>query len=245
MKKTAIVVGVLAAIMISVPSWAQNITGSPHDLSTRLGTGEICLSCHAPHGAPNAAYGPLWNHALTSGNGTASTFVGPATGGFVKNGAATTLYGNSLLCMGCHDGVTAVGDFNVVNVKITVNDTTDPIQSISGARSFVNKAGTTVYPNDIGLDLTYVHPVGNKYPALGTVNSSFNTATSASGYGGVTQWTVGSGSGALSLEIGATANVGNTVGCTTCHNPHDDTTAPPFLVMSNAKSALCLTCHIK
>ena len=231
--------------MISAPSWAQNITGSPHDLSTRLGTGEICLSCHAPHGAPNAAYGPLWNHALTSGNGTASTFVGPATGGFVKNGAATTLYGNSLLCMGCHDGVTAVGDFNVVNVKITVNDTTDPIQSISGARSFVNKAGTTVYPNDIGLDLTYVHPVGNKYPALGTVNSGFNTATSASGYGGVTQWTVGSGSGALSLEIGATANVGNTVGCTTCHNPHDDTTAPPFLVTSNAKSALCLTCHIK
>jgi len=245
MKKIAIVVAVLAAVLISAPSWAQNIVGSPHDLSVRLGTGEVCLSCHAPHGAPNAAYGPLWNYALTSGNGTASTFVGPATSGFAKNGKATTLYSSSLLCMGCHDGVTAVGDFNVVNTHITVNDTTNPIQSVSWARSFVNAAGTTVYPNDVGLDLTYVHPVGSKYPALGTTNSGFNTATSTSGWGGVTQYTVGSGSGALSLEVGSTANTGDTVGCTTCHNPHDDTTAPPFLVTSNAKSALCLTCHIK
>jgi predicted CXXCH cytochrome family protein len=93
--------------------------------------------------------------------------------------------------------------------------------------------------------LTYVHPVGSKYPALGTTDSGFNTATSSSGYGGVTQWSVGTGSGALTLEVGSTALTGDTIGCTTCHNPHDDTTAPPFLVIPNTKSALCLTCHIK
>jgi predicted CXXCH cytochrome family protein len=245
MKQTAILLAVLATVVISAPAWAQHIAGSPHDLSTRLGTGEICLSCHAPHGAPNAAYGPLWNHALTQGNGTTSTFVGPSTSGFTANGAANPLYGHSLLCMGCHDGVTAVGDFNVVNVNIHVNDTTSPIQSLSGARSFVNKAGQTVYPNDIGTDLSYVHPVGIVYPALGTTSSSFNTATASSGYGGVTTYKLGSGSTSLSLEVGATANTGNTVGCSTCHNPHDDTTAPPFLKFANTNSALCLTCHIK
>ncbi|MGD0999729.1 MAG: cytochrome c3 family protein [Candidatus Brocadiia bacterium] len=242
--KTTVAMALLAAILISAPAWAQYVTGSPHDLSVRLGTGEICLSCHVPHNAPNAAYGPLWNHALTSGNGTAATFVGPASGGFIRNGAATTLYGNSLLCMGCHDGVTAVGDFSIMNVNVTVNDTTNPIQSVSWARKVVNGAGQTVYPNEIGMDLTYVHPLGIVYPALGTATTSFHTATASSGYGGVTNYTIG-GSTGITLEIGATANVANTIGCSTCHNPHDDTTAPPFLIISNSKSALCLTCHIK
>ena len=38
------------------------------------------------------------------------------------------------------------------------------------------------------------------------------------------------------------------VQCTTCHNPHKesvDTTTRKFLVKSNARSALCLTCHTK
>ena len=250
MKKMTIWMALLAIALISAPAWAQFITGSPHDLSTRLGTGEIRLSCHTPHNAPNAAYGPLWNHALTAGNGTGATFVGPATGGFTRNGNAVTLYGNSLLCMGCHDGVTAVGDFSIVNVNVHVNDTTSPIQTLPGAR-YVN--GVAV--NAIGLNLTYVHPVSVVYPAIpgGQSNSGFVTANPAvSGFGGTTIYTVGGtlvGGAAtgnyITLEIGATANTANTVGCTTCHNPHDDTTAPPFLVMPNTKSALCLTCHIK
>ena len=32
--------------------------------------------------------------------------------------------------------------------------------------------------------------------------------------------------------------------CASCHDPHDDTNQP-FLVVSNASSGLCLTCHIK
>ena len=32
--------------------------------------------------------------------------------------------------------------------------------------------------------------------------------------------------------------------CTTCHDPHDDTYGD-FLVMTNASSALCISCHIK
>jgi len=35
------------------------------------------------------------------------------------------------------------------------------------------------------------------------------------------------------------------VECTSCHNPHNQTDAPFMLVRSNARSALCLTCHKK
>ena len=58
MKKMAIVMAVLAAALISAPAWAQHIQGSLHDLSTRLGTGEICLSCHVPHNAMNPTARP-------------------------------------------------------------------------------------------------------------------------------------------------------------------------------------------
>ncbi len=36
----------------------------------------------------------------------------------------------------------------------------------------------------------------------------------------------------------------NELQCASCHDPHDDTNQP-FLVISNASSALCTTCHIK
>ena len=64
MKKMAILMAVLAIALISAPALAQTISGTPHDLSTRLGTGQVCLSCHAPHNEMNPAAGPLWNHAL-------------------------------------------------------------------------------------------------------------------------------------------------------------------------------------
>lgn len=35
------------------------------------------------------------------------------------------------------------------------------------------------------------------------------------------------------------------VECTSCHDPHDMSGAAHMLVMSNARSALCLTCHKK
>ena len=35
------------------------------------------------------------------------------------------------------------------------------------------------------------------------------------------------------------------VECTSCHDPHNDLALPAMLVMSNDRSALCLTCHDK
>lgn len=35
------------------------------------------------------------------------------------------------------------------------------------------------------------------------------------------------------------------VECISCHDPHNESGVPKMLVMSNRRSALCLTCHIK
>ncbi len=69
---------------------------------------EICVYCHTPHGANSTAAAPLWNRTVTSreyilyqdkssGNDPAAL-----TGTFSQPGP------NSLTCLSCHDGVTAI-----------------------------------------------------------------------------------------------------------------------------------------
>ncbi len=145
MKETPMAIAVLAAALISA-SASAGITGTPHDLSTRLGTGQVCLSCHAPHRGTNPAAGPIWNHALSSAS-------------FTQSGAPLALTGNSRLCMGCHDGVTAVGNFAIVNREIRASPglANLAIQNLPGA----NPA------NNVGTDLSGRHPVSVLYPTTG------------------------------------------------------------------------------
>jgi len=194
MRKTTIAMAVSAAL-ISAPAWA-GIAGSPHDLSVRLGTGQVCLPCHAPHAGLNASTGPAWNHALSKAS-------------FTQSGAPLKLTGDSALCMGCHDGVTAVGDFNVANasVRISPDVANLAIQKLPGA----NPA------NDLGTDLSGIHAVSALYP---TARASMKPITALS---------------PLRLQDGK-------VECTTCHDPHNSLHGN-FLRMSNAGSAMCLTCH--
>jgi predicted CXXCH cytochrome family protein len=248
MKKTGIVMAVLASAMISAPAWAQHIKGSLHDLSSRLGTGEICLSCHVTHNAMTAAtlvngtaVGTLWNHALTGG-GTNS--IGTGTGFTSSNGTKSkTLYSNSVLCMGCHDGVTAVGNFGIVNPSAhgaEINATLTLGALIAGFPVTGSNPA-----NVIGLDFTNMHPVGVAYPGYGGATTSFNAASPTPGSYPAGGYSLGGGAGIVNLEYGKTSSTQfDTVGCSTCHNPHDNTYVP-FLVMSNQGSALCLQCHIR
>jgi predicted CXXCH cytochrome family protein len=241
MKKMGIVTAVLAAVLISAPAWAQHIQGSLHDLSTRLGTGEICISCHVPHGAMNPAAGPLWNHALTNGTGTGFTRI--------KSGVSSPkiLYGNSLLCMGCHDGVTAVGNFNIAHPTAhgtEVNGTLTMGALISGFPVTASGSNPGSNPSNVtGMDFTNMHPVGSTYPAIGAPSSDMNAALPTPNSYPAGGYSMG-GLGIVNLDQGKTPGTYDTIACSTCHNPHDDT-YQPFLVMSNAGSGLCLQCHIK
>lgn len=67
------------------------------------------------------------------------------------------------------------------------------------------------------------HPVGTEYPK---VDKEFAPVSSVLAGGTVT------------LPDGK-------VECISCHDPHDTSGVPYMLVMSNARSALCLACHKK
>ena len=101
-----------AALLAGQTAFAQTISGSRHDLSTRTsvpGTTEVCVFCHTPHGATTGSTsgGLLWNRAA------------PATAGYTVytsaslDSTALQPMGNSTMCFSCHDGVTSLD--NMVN----------------------------------------------------------------------------------------------------------------------------------
>ncbi len=121
----------------------------------------------------------------------------------------------SNLCMSCHDGTVGLG--SLVN---------NPSTGVPG------NSGTTMpaVPANLGTDLSNDHPVNFVYDnALVTADAGTGPAKLADPAG-------------IDLPLfGAGANE---VQCASCHNPHNNNNAP-FLVKSNAASALCRTCHLQ
>ncbi len=103
------------------------VRGTPHDLSAAgWSRGEICLPCHVSHRGNQEQYS--WNHAY------------PSDSAFTKRDGAT-LGMESLTCLGCHDGQTALDSFG-------------------GAAGSTVMTGSAV----VGRDLSDDHPVGVAYP---------------------------------------------------------------------------------
>jgi predicted CXXCH cytochrome family protein len=110
------------------PASAVNITNSRHNLGTRntmgtnhtpdvlsadrttvIGTNQICVFCHTPHGFNTVQSAPLWNKGVKSSatytvyNGTDATYVSSTLD------AQTPSIGSvSLACLSCHDGTQAM-----------------------------------------------------------------------------------------------------------------------------------------
>ena len=126
--------------------------------------------------------------------------------------------GASLACMSCHDGTLAL--------SVLTNQPTPAASAGVDAGGVVADLlvnGTAA----LGKDLSNDHPVSFTFDA-----------TLASTDGGLNDPTA--------LSLAKLFGIGsNQVECASCHNVHDNTTAPPFLRASNANSALCLDCHNK
>ncbi len=129
MRLIKIVPAALLAVAVVSGAALAAIDNSDHDLRVRLEINQICLPCHAPHHAINADEGPIWNHEITEE-------------AFTRHDEAVTLGESSKLCLSCHDGVTAVGNFGAVT---SAND------PVTGGAA-------------IGTDLTDDHPIGIEYP---------------------------------------------------------------------------------
>jgi predicted CXXCH cytochrome family protein len=225
MKRTLFTV--FAILAIAGVASAATVVGSRHDLravggGTATGNGltEVCVVCHTPHQATTAnAQDPLWNHTGTS---TAAFGVYASA---TLNATPTNIGGSamgsqsvSMLCMSCHDGT--------ISVLSMYNPPNAGTPTVTAIASRIDTNGRIISNSNVGTDLSDDHPVNFTY------NAALVTADGGTGLADPT-------SGTVSPLLFA-----GTVQCASCHDVHDPTNTP-FLRMSNAASALCLTCHLK
>jgi len=138
---------VVLVLMLAATAFGQIIPGdpgtypsvsvvqSPHNLNNFPGVSlpgnQVCLPCHTPHNALLAGEeNVLWNHAATG-----ETFT-------MYSSTAGQPEGTSKMCLGCHDGVTAVDNYGG-------NGGTGIV--ITGAAA-------------LGSNLSDDHPIGIEYP---------------------------------------------------------------------------------
>ncbi|MBU0719211.1 MAG: hypothetical protein KJ749_13250, partial [Planctomycetes bacterium] len=141
----------------------SDITNSKHNLTNVPGMesmGQICLPCHVPHHAyPDEYTGDninsvLWNHDAPNHTFTMYTTLSGTTPGQPE--------GTSKMCLGCHDGVTAVDNYG--------GTTTGTI--LMGAIG----DGSGNIGDGASADLSNDHPIGITYPDH-TSNAGYHDPT--------------------------------------------------------------------
>lgn len=254
MKKTinkiTVVLGAIAigVLLSSFAAGADKVSGGKHDFSFNgtaansastngmLGN-QTCIYCHTPHNAGQTRL--LWNKA-GNGNTTFKLYTSSPTLSTIAKASALGLDSPSLICLSCHDGKTAM---NVLHSG-GQGDLASTVPGLSGYPADSRLAygsvpqvlpefvfGTDPGPGIGGpaTELMNDHPIGFSYPDAQNEKTATNLHATID---------------ARIKLFGPSKNVE----CSTCHNPHadsGDSTLVPFLVMSNANSALCLACHNK
>lgn len=219
-----VTLSVLFIFFISSGLASAGVVGSKHDFTEWTGSStlqstnetEVCIFCHTPHGASAS---PLWNRNLDS---SAYTMYSSPTLTATDMPSAPT--GISLLCMSCHDGVSAI---NVVVNYGTVN----PIIM----KDYTKLGDVPSYPPSRNPNLT--KDLSNDHP----VSFTYDT-TLANNDGGLHD------PGTNGANITPLKLYSSKLECATCHDPHDEGTligTEKFLRMSNSSSDMCLKCHNK
>ena len=257
---------IAAGVLLGSLAMAQvgNVSNTKHNFAIGGGSGvyqsttisQVCIFCHTPHNAGQSRM--LWNKA-TNGNTIfkmySSSSLTNATRAAMKVGLAAD--SPSLLCLGCHDGKTAMNVLHSVQGGVAAPGYGAGAQYIAtGATGFaaltmpgplydffgnispsMNLGRAADGSNDtLGTNLTDDHPIGFSYTAAQTETPArLNSIALIKGNVNTSNIKF----------FGAT----NKVECTSCHDPHIDNMAyplqTPFLVMSNGGSKLCLACHNK
>jgi predicted CXXCH cytochrome family protein len=165
-----VVTGIASDVSGSVfaPSSAINITYSRHNLGTTnklgsnhtigssgggpngtsvldsggnvVGTNQICVFCHTPHGFNAAQAGPLWNKAVN----TSATYSVYNSGNQSSTfDAATPSIGSvSLACLSCHDGTQAMDNMiNGPGSGLMAADYDSAASSINASTFYISNGG--------------------------------------------------------------------------------------------------------
>lgn len=114
---------------------------------------EVCVYCHTPHGANTNVSLPLWNRTMKATTYTTYNQLGTTS----LTQTVTQPGANSLACLSCHDGQTAVDSI----INMPGSGRYDPAQATSQNNTFLN-----TWNNARGTDAT-VHIGLNPTPALG------------------------------------------------------------------------------
>jgi predicted CXXCH cytochrome family protein len=180
---------VVATAIVSLPTIAlAGIETSKHDFSLLAWDTEICNACHTPHQADtDVSDAPLWDHEVRAGSGFTPY---PSGAGTTMDTVPGQPSGISLLCLSCHDGVTAMDNFGGVTTGTAVMAAT--------AAGYV------------GLDLANDHPISMSYTdgIAGTDGQLWPPTSTASGLGANID---------DDMLFGAS---NDQVECASCHDPH-------------------------
>ena len=241
-------------------------------MATNSGATQVCVFCHTPHNASSSV--PLWNRpALEQPAASAyRLYTSSASLSTTVRNAALTATSESLLCLGCHDGKTAMNVVHNTRVSDATNGAGNKIIDIWGGNEelsfgFINDSIGGVYPSNIGAtrnadgtildgyagtNLTDDPPIGFSY------SSVLNEPGKAASLHTLDE--------AKFSKLRFYGPAGDRVECSSCHNPHvyygyglngptrvllaigssaAQRERTPFLVTGNSGSALCLGCHIK
>ena len=220
LKKVGLALFTGGLLLFGLNALADDVTNTKHNLSTGS-----TQTIHATTGTDEVC---VFCHTPHKGTTTAplwnrATPAGPWTmysSNTIDMTIAASPQGVSLACLSCHDGATALD--NLINAPGSGGYTAG---GTSQGWTFTGTGGGNTIPAssvaNVGTDLSDDHPISVTYsPSQDPDFYSITTVT-----------------GSLTLYSG-------NVECATCHNPHDNTYGT-FLVMSNANSALCKTCHKK
>ena len=222
--RAALLAGVLPAAAFA----ATGIKNSKHDLSsasanTVKATAETqtCKFCHTPHTGLGSGIVPLLNKTGgTKGFTTTATSAGTAL--------PTSLSGVSNVCLGCHDGTVAIGAVQ--------NGGPIAMSTVGGFVDAAGKLQGTSFAYLGGTDLSNSHPVGIPYSGMtgsSAATAGYNAASGASVTDGTSTVQLFGSAGAYKIE------------CASCHDVHNEKGNTNLLMVNNAGSALCFTCHKK
>ncbi len=154
---------------------------------------EVCVYCHTPHGANSTAAAPLWNRTVTQRNYTLFSSD-------TAQQEATQPGPNSLTCLSCHDGATAID--SVINM---------PTQLAGAFRAGYSQAQET-FVNSSFLDQWSGNLLENRVDADGNVVEERRISNISPG--------VADDGGHAGFATGGSA-------CLACHNP-ESTNVPDF-----------------
>jgi hypothetical protein len=211
---------------------------------------EVCVYCHTPHAANRTTTAPMWNRTMKVT--TYQTYDLLNTGGITQ--PISQPGANSLSCLSCHDGQTAVdsiinmpGSGRTLETQETTenaaflnswNNTRGPdavvharlsstecLSCHSPAGGIPGAGATDFTAFSIGTDLRNDHPVGVRFPSAGP-GSDFRDPERKE-----TRWAFfdnNANGRADSNEIRLyNSGEGYEVECASCHDPHGVPSAGP------------------